>query len=92
VIKTELDRHMKSDDLNKIVEQINAQLAADGLPPFQFKTVPQGAATSVWASFVASAEEVGGRYCEDCGVSQVSHGPLNAMSPGVRPYAVDPKR
>jgi hypothetical protein len=33
-----------------------------------------GAATSVWAAFVAPAEEVGGRYCEDCQVSQVTEG------------------
>jgi NAD(P)-dependent dehydrogenase (short-subunit alcohol dehydrogenase family) len=64
-IKTELGRHMAPDELDKIVAQINAQLAADGQPPFQFKTIPQGAATSVWAAFVAAAEEVGGRYCED---------------------------
>src|ERR1700694_1327673 len=54
-IKTELGRHMAPDELDKIVAQINAQLAADGRPPFQWKTIPQGAATSVWASFVARA-------------------------------------
>jgi hypothetical protein len=42
------------------VEQINAQRAAEGRPPFQIKTISQGAATSVWAAFVTSAEEVGG--------------------------------
>src|SRR5229473_3431003 len=33
-IKTELGRHMAPDELDKIVAQINAQLAADGQPPF----------------------------------------------------------
>jgi NAD(P)-dependent dehydrogenase (short-subunit alcohol dehydrogenase family) len=92
VIKTELDRHMKPDELDKVVEYINAQLAAEGRPPFQFKTIPQGAATSVWAAFVAPADEVGGRYCDDCQVSQVTTGLISAVSPGVRPYAVDPER
>src|SRR5882724_8697061 len=90
-IKTELGRHMAPDELDKIVAQINAQLAADGQPPFQWKTIPQGAATSVWAAFLAPAEEIGGRYCEHCQVSQVTEGLISPVSPGVRPYALDPK-
>ena len=57
-IKTELDRHMAPGELENLVAQINAQLAAAGQPPFQFKTIPQGAATSVWAAVVAA-----GRRC-----------------------------
>ncbi|MDB5524568.1 MAG: family NAD(P)-dependent oxidoreductase [Rhizobium sp.] len=91
VIKTELDRHMKPDELDIAVQQINAQLAAEGREPFQFKTIPQGAATSIWAAFVATANEVGGRYCEDCQVSEVTDGPISPVSRGVRPYAVDPE-
>src|ERR1700688_562184 len=45
-IRTELDRHIDSSRLEKIVEEINQQLAAQGKAPFQFKTVPQGGATS----------------------------------------------
>src|ERR1700681_4567123 len=73
-IKTELDRHMAPGELENLVAQINAQLAAAGQPPFQFKTIPQGAATSVWTAFVAPAEEVAGRYCENCQVSEVIEG------------------
>jgi NAD(P)-dependent dehydrogenase (short-subunit alcohol dehydrogenase family) len=90
-IKTELGRHMDPEELDTIVEQINAQLAAEGRPPFQWKTIPQGAATSVWAAFVAPAEEVGGRYCENCQVSEVTEGLISPVSPGVRPYALDPE-
>jgi NAD(P)-dependent dehydrogenase (short-subunit alcohol dehydrogenase family) len=90
-IKTELGRHMAPDELDKIVAQINAQLAADGRPPFQWKTIPQGAATSVWAAFVAPAEELGGRYCKDCQMSGVTEGLISPVSPGVRPYALDPE-
>jgi NAD(P)-dependent dehydrogenase (short-subunit alcohol dehydrogenase family) len=91
-ILTELGRHLQPGELEATVEQINAQLAAEGRPPFQFKTIPQGAATSVWAAFVAPAEEVGGRYCEDCQVSQITEGLISPVSPGVRPYALDPER
>jgi hypothetical protein len=39
----------------------------------------------VWAGFVADADEVGGRYCEDCAVSPVVDDPDEA--PGVMRYA-----
>jgi NAD(P)-dependent dehydrogenase (short-subunit alcohol dehydrogenase family) len=90
-IRTELDRHMAPGELENLVAQINAQLATDGQPPFQFKTIPQGAATSVWAGFVAPAGDVGGRYCENCQVSKIAEGPVSPVSPGVRPYALDPE-
>jgi NAD(P)-dependent dehydrogenase (short-subunit alcohol dehydrogenase family) len=89
-IMTELGRHMQPGDLEATVERINAQLAIEGRPPFTFKTIPQGAATSVWAAVVATADEVGGRYCEDCHVSQLTDGPISPVTPGVRPYALDP--
>jgi NAD(P)-dependent dehydrogenase (short-subunit alcohol dehydrogenase family) len=90
-IKTELGRHMEPDELDKLVAQINAQLADAGQPPYQWKTIPQGAATSVWAGFVAPAEEVGGRYCENCHVSAITDGFISPVSEGVRPYALDPE-
>jgi NAD(P)-dependent dehydrogenase (short-subunit alcohol dehydrogenase family) len=89
-IKTELGRHMAADELDSVVAQINAQLAAAGEPLFRWKTIPQGAATSVWAAFVAPAEDVGGRYCENCQVSKITDGLISPVSPGVRPYALDP--
>jgi hypothetical protein len=88
---TELGRHLQPGELEATVERINAQLRAEGRPPFQLKTIPQGAATSVWAAFVAAADMVGGRYCEDCHVSQVTDGLISPVSPGVRPYAIDPE-
>jgi len=61
--------------------------------PFQWKTIPQGAATSVWAGVVASADEIGGRYCENCHVGNVvpDEVTISAISEGVRGYALDPK-
>ncbi|HVZ02844.1 MAG TPA: SDR family NAD(P)-dependent oxidoreductase [Dongiaceae bacterium] len=90
-IQTELSRHLDQEALEKLVENINAGLAARGKPPFKFKSVPQGAATSVWAGVVASADEVGGRYCEDChATTLVTDEALDPISGGVRPYALDP--
>jgi len=90
-IKTELGRHMAPDELDMLVAQINAQLAANGEPPFQWKTVPQGAATSVWAAFAVPAEQIGGNYCENCQVSDINDGFISPVSPGVRSYALDPE-
>src|ERR1700721_1777835 len=90
-IKTELDRHMAPGELESLVTQINAQLAAAGQPPFQLKTIPQGAATSVWSGFVAPAEHVAGRYSENCQVSEFIEGQVSPVSSGVRPYALDPE-
>ncbi len=91
-IVTELARHMDDGEIDKILEQINAQAAAEGRPPFQWKTIPQGAATSVWAAFVADADTVGGQYCEDCHVSAVTDATISILSGGVRAYALDPDR
>ncbi|RAI42628.1 SDR family NAD(P)-dependent oxidoreductase [Rhodoplanes roseus] len=94
-IATELGRHAfpNPDDLQTYLDQINAAQAAAGKPPLRLKTVPQGAATSVWAGVVAPAEQVAGRYCEDCRVAAVndSHDG-GAISDGVRSYAIDPDR
>ena len=89
-IRTELGRHMTEAERTALVDRIDATQAAAGLPPFRYKTVPQGAATSVWAAVVAEADAVGGRYCEDCGVAAVQNAP--DLRTGVRSYAVDPKR
>ena len=55
-ILTELGRHMEQAQMEQMLKQINEQAAAEGKGPFQFKTVPQGAATSVWAAVVALTE------------------------------------
>jgi NAD(P)-dependent dehydrogenase (short-subunit alcohol dehydrogenase family) len=92
-IQTELARYVDSGRIVKIVEQINEQLAAEGKGPFQWKTVPQGSATSVWAGVVASTDEIGGQYCENCHVGKIvpDDATITAISEGVRAYALDPK-
>jgi NAD(P)-dependent dehydrogenase (short-subunit alcohol dehydrogenase family) len=92
-INTELGRHIDPSRIQGIIDQINKQLAAEGKAPFQWKTVPQGAATSVWAGVVASADEIGGRYCENCHIGNVvpDDVTISAISEGVRDYALDPE-
>jgi len=90
-IQTELGRHLDPSRLQALVDQMNQQLAAEGKSAFQFKTIPQGAATSVWAGVVASADEIGGQYCENCHVGKIvpDDATITAVSEGVRAYALD---
>jgi NAD(P)-dependent dehydrogenase (short-subunit alcohol dehydrogenase family) len=94
-IATELGRYAypAPGELDKRVEELNAEAAAAGEPAnFKLKTVPQGAATSVWAGIVAPADAVGGLYCEDCHVGESLSGQTaSAVSAGVRPYALNPE-
>jgi NAD(P)-dependent dehydrogenase (short-subunit alcohol dehydrogenase family) len=91
-IRTELGRYTDVGRLETMIAQINKQLAAEGKAPFQLKTVPQGAATSVWAAVVAPADEVGGRYCENCHVGKIvpDDATITVATEGVRAYALDP--
>src|SRR5262249_17691940 len=43
-IRTELGRYVDYSRIEKMIEQWNQQLAAEGKPPFQLKTIPQGSA------------------------------------------------
>jgi NAD(P)-dependent dehydrogenase (short-subunit alcohol dehydrogenase family) len=88
-IKTELSRHMARGAAEAMITGINDRLLASGKPAFQYKTIPQGAATTVWAAVVASAADVGGRYCEDCHVAEVESS--RDLRGGVQPYALDPE-
>lgn len=83
VIQTELGRHLTPDLIQKMT-------GGAGMGSIQFKTIPQGAATSVWSGFTASADAVGGRYCEDCHVAALTDDMVTRG--GVRAYALDPAR
>lgn len=83
-IHTNLGRHMSADDMAALRKRIED---ATGEAP-QFKTVPQGAATTCW---VATAPELAGRgglYAEDCHIAELDDRDPNG---GVRSYAVDPE-
>jgi NAD(P)-dependent dehydrogenase (short-subunit alcohol dehydrogenase family) len=89
-IMTELGRHMTPELIQGMLKNLEESNKAAGAPAFQWKSIPQGAATTVWAGFVAPAGEVGGKYCEDCHVAALQENP-DARG-GVRAYALDPER
>jgi len=89
-IQTELGRYMTAEVRDQLLKNIEEANKTAGLAPFQWKTIPQGAATTVWSGFAAPAEDVGGKYCEDCHVAELQENPN--LRNGVRAYALDPDR
>ena len=85
-IHTELGRHMTPDTISTLTNRM-----ASSDRPFTWKTIAQGAATSVWAATSPDLDGHGGAYLEDCGIAEVvaDTGPLET---GVRAYALDADR
>ena len=93
VIPTDLSRYTDPEQLEAAIAAMQEEHVALGNEPFVPKNTEQGAATSVWVAFVADGNEIGGKYCEDCGVSPVLDGEnVGAFAPGVFPYALDSQR
>ncbi len=83
-IHTELGRHMTREVVTALMASIG------GAASVQWKSIPQGAATTLWALLNPALEARGGAYCEDCGVAEVNDEP--GAKTGVRSYAVDAER
>jgi NAD(P)-dependent dehydrogenase (short-subunit alcohol dehydrogenase family) len=81
IADSNLSRHMNPDEL--------AALRSSGM--FKYKTLEQGAATSVLVATSTQLEGVGGRYFEDCNEAVVldPNAPQTSGS-GVAAYALDP--
>lgn len=87
-IVTELGRHVTPDVMAALPKATTDQ--GQGGSAIEWKTAPQGAATTVWAAVVADANEIGGRYCEDCHVAEAQSDRTGRG--GVQPYAIDSER
>ncbi|MEP5764671.1 MAG: SDR family NAD(P)-dependent oxidoreductase [Halieaceae bacterium] len=81
MIVTELGRHLEESDISDLMERASQRTVG-------FKSIPAGAATSVWAATSPELEGKGGLYLEDCQVAAVN--PDN-MDNGYEPYALDPE-
>ncbi|CAF1127091.1 unnamed protein product, partial [Brachionus calyciflorus] len=65
-IITDLQRHMSDEDKLKF-----DLIDKDGNVNPRFKSVEQGASTSIWAAVSEELEGKGGMYFEDCGYSEL---------------------
>jgi NAD(P)-dependent dehydrogenase (short-subunit alcohol dehydrogenase family) len=81
-IHTELARSLSEED-------IRALLATPRVAATKFKSVAQGAATSIWCATSAQLDGMGGVYCEDVDIA-LAVAPDFEATYGVRPWAIDP--
>jgi len=80
---TNLGRHMSAEVLDGVVTTT----------AYRFKSIEQGAATTVLVAISPLLEGIGGRYFEDCNESTVIARDVNYLASqdhGVAPYALDP--
>ena len=91
-IATELTRHVALADL----QAMGFRDAEGGITPriaALYKTVAQGAATTVWCAANPRLEGLGGVYCEDCDVAAPAPaGEARSGTSGVLPWAMDGER
>ena len=80
-IMTQLGRHMEEADYQVLMSRASAT------KPLAFKSVEQGAATSVWAATSPALEGRGGLYLENCHIAEPA---TSGGDSGVESYAIDP--
>ena len=90
ILATNLSRHMDPAYLAELRASATYAETFDG-SQVRYKTIEQGAATSVLVATSPQLEGIGGRYFEDCNQARVldSDAPETSSS-GVAAYALDP--
>lgn len=93
-ILTGLSRHLSDEDLAGF--SVSRQTPKGHVPSGHsvkeggvFKTIGQGAATTVWCATSPQLRGHGGVYCEDVDIAIVSE-LTGVADPGVHPWAIDP--
>jgi len=91
VILTDLSKYMTDEELSAYgVRRANGVITIPDASkvPERFKTVEEGAATTIWAAVSPQLNGKGGVYCEDCDIAPIV--PADSkLNSGVRPWAVD---
>jgi NAD(P)-dependent dehydrogenase (short-subunit alcohol dehydrogenase family) len=82
-IKTPLQRHLTMDE-----QVAMGWFKPDGSLADIFKTVEQGAATTIWCAASPMLDGMGGVYCEDCDIAPMWSAGMSPYA-GVRPHIVD---
>jgi NAD(P)-dependent dehydrogenase (short-subunit alcohol dehydrogenase family) len=92
IIATNLSRHMNPEYLAELEASATHAETFDG-SKVRYKTIEQGAATSVLVATYPELESIGGRYFEDCNEADVldPDDPETSTS-GVAAYALDPQQ
>ena len=94
IIETNLSKYLTEDDL-RAMGALNKDNTLVNDPVNPLKTIPQGAATTVWCATSPTLNGMGGVYCANCDVAELMNitdaSQINNSSGlnGVLPYAVD---
>jgi len=88
-IQTSLMRHMPHEELAKRGWLDSAGNRINGPGP-EWKTVEQGAATTVWAAVAPELGGVGGKYLDNCAIAEPWTGTGDVPYGSYAPYALDP--
>lgn len=93
VIPTDLGRHLTEDDIKALMssQSLGGEKKESGgtsRGKLTLKSIPQGAATSVWAATSPELEGKGGLYLEDCSIAEEV--PVGVAEHGYFSWAVDP--
>lgn len=85
---TDLGRDLTPEEVRpQPVKNSQGQIVSDE-NKVNYKSIEEGAATSVWCATSKQLDGMGGVYCEDCDISIAVSG--DSVSPiGVRPWAID---
>jgi len=67
------------DDKGEPIQEVIASL----------KTIPQGAATTIWCATSPLLDNIGGVYCEDADIAGLAPDSGEEISAGVKPYSLD---
>lgn len=83
-INTDLSRHMPPE----VLEQVLSDPSSSKL----MKNAEQGSATTVWAAVAKALEGTGGKYLEDCGISEPYAPSAAQWGPGHAAWAYDSEK
>jgi NAD(P)-dependent dehydrogenase (short-subunit alcohol dehydrogenase family) len=87
-IETGLQRHISIADLQALgFRNEKGEIPSEQL--HMYKTIAQGAATTVWCATSPMLSGMGGVYCEDCDIAVGVNADHKALT-GVLPWAIDP--
>jgi NAD(P)-dependent dehydrogenase (short-subunit alcohol dehydrogenase family) len=91
-ILTDLTRHFTDEDLKRfdLLRSSDGTIKPGASSTHVFKTVAQGAATTVWCAVSPRLKDMGGVYCENCDIAEMIPGDVTSPT-GVAPHAVDPE-
>ena len=87
-IMTPLQRHLPNEEMVAL-GWMNEDGELSEQAAKMFKSVTQGASTTLWAATAPALKDRGGEYCEDCDIAALADSENPSRYNKVQPYTVD---